>query len=411
MKAKQTRILAVLVLTSAWVCHGEEPNANAGRDGKAGSRTNAGWRVQAGWVHQWNRGMSVRGPAPMPSTGGRRSLSGAAGLTYPDNNAPIAREFDDGYVRPDLWTGDTGVPADRQGMTWNWGVDNAGQYNYDGGVHPTLTFHRDRGEAVGGAYSTTGGQSDDDFSSDGVEVKAMHLLRSWTKGGGTSNQPNAKVSLNMNLVVGLAWFPANKQTHRRAMEQDVYSLSETYTYLDYYGTEAGGSWPALDVPYSGSYGSVGGTDAGPLIPAMPESATLDSAYLGKLRNNVEIESKLWRLRGEVGIAFEKPLTDRLTVYVAPQFVLEFVDMSVERDESGSGGGTATSRSDSKHKMAVYPGVLLTAGADYRLSENWYAGASVGYEWLFEDPSVNVGPDRVKYDLNGGELSLYVGRSF
>ena len=236
----------------------------------------------------------------------------------------------------------------------------------------------------------------------------MRLLHTWARDVGTSNPPNAEVSLNMSLVVGLAWFPANKQTHRRSMGQDMYSLSETYTYLDYYGTEAGGSFPPLDVPYSGSFGSVGGTDAGPLIPATPESAALASAYIGTLQNSVEIESKLWRLRGEVGLEFEKPLTDRLSVYVAPQLVLEFVDMHVDRSETGTGGA---SRTDSKHKMGVYPGVLLTAGADYRLTENWYAGASLGYEWLIEDPSVRVGPDRVEYDLNGGEFGLYIGRRF
>ena len=407
MTEKQTRILTVLAVMSVWACYGQGSDA-AGRDGAAGIRTNAGWRIQAGWVHQWGRGMSVRGPAPALLTGGRRPLSGAAGLTYPDNGALVPRDFDDGYVRPDLWTGDAGVPADRQGMTWNWGADSAGQYNYDSGAHPTLTFHRDRGEYVGGAYSTSGGGSDDDLPSDGVEIKAMRLLHTWTRDVGTSNPPNAEVSLNMSLVVGLAWFPANKQTHRRSMGQDMYSLSETYTYLDYYGTEAGGSFPPLDVPYSGSFGSVGGTDAGPLIPATPESAALASAYIGTLQNSVEIESKLWRLRGEVGLEFEKPLTDRLSVYVAPQLVLEFVDMHVDRSETGTGGA---SRTDSKHKMGVYPGVLLTAGADYRLTENWYAGASLGYEWLIEDPSVRVGPDRVEYDLNGGEFGLYIGRRF
>ena len=62
-------------------------------------------------------------------------------------------------------------------------------------------------------------------------------------------------------------------------------------------------------------------------------------------------------------------------------------------------------------QGAQPGVLLTAGVDYRFSENWYAGASLGYEWLFQDPSVRVGPDKVTFDLNGGEMSLYVGRRF
>ncbi len=410
MKSTQTIILAIFGLSVAVRGYGEEQRANAGRD--KGSRTNNLWQVQVGWAHQWNRGMSVHGPAPMPSAGGRRALSAAPGLTYPDNNARIPREFNDGYVRPDLWTEDTGLPAERQGMTWNWGVQNASQYNYDGGVHPTLSYHISRGEYVGPAYNTgRGGKSDDDFPSDGIEIKAKRLLHAWMRGNGTASNRNDKVALETSLVVGLAWFPSTKQRSRRSTGQEVFGLSETYTYLDYYGTAEGGSWPAIDVPYSGTYGTVGGSDAGPLIPVTPESAALASVYLGSLNNSVEIESKLWRLRGEVGLEFTKPLTERLSVYVAPQFVLEFVDMSVERDERGSGGGMGTSRSDSKHKMAVHPGVLLTAGTDYRLSENWYAGASVGYEWLFEDPSVNVGPDRVEYDLNGGEFSLYIGRSF
>ncbi|MEI8079799.1 MAG: hypothetical protein WCH61_09270 [bacterium] len=152
MKAKHTsNILAVSVLMGALAGYGEEPRANGGRD--MGSRTNKAWQVQVGWVHQWSRGMTVRSPAPALSLGSGRALTGALGLTYPDNNALIARQFDDGYVRPDLWTGDLGVPAERQGMTWNWGANNASQYNYDGGDHPTLTYHINRGEYAGAVYS------------------------------------------------------------------------------------------------------------------------------------------------------------------------------------------------------------------------------------------------------------------
>lgn len=410
MKSIQRNSVFIVALTVAAAGYGQEQRANAGRG--TGPRTNSTWQVQVGWVHQWGRGMSVHGPAPALSLRSGRAAGGTPSLTYPDNNAVIPRDFDDGYVHPDLWTGDRGVPAERQGKTWNWGADNPSQYDYNGGVNPTLTYHIDRGEYLGGSATATGGSSDDDLPSEGVEVKFTHLLRSWTKGGGATNEPTPKVTLDMNLVVGLAWFPGNKQTHRRSTGQNVYSLSETYSYPDYYGTAAGGSWPALNIPYAGNYGSVGGTDAGPLIPATPDSSALVSAYMGTLRNNIEIESTVWRLRGEVGVEFVKPITDRLSVYAAPQLVLEFVDMSVDRTETATGpGGTSTTRSDSEHKMGLYPGVLLTAGADYRLSENWYAGASVGYEWLVEDPSVHVGPDKVEYDLNGGEFSLYVGRRF
>jgi len=412
VKAKHTsNILMILILMAALAGYGEERRANGGRD--TASRTNRAWQVQVGWVHQWGRGMTVRVPAPSLSLSSGRALTGAQGLTYPDNNALIPRTFDDGYVRPDLWSGDAGVPAERQGMTWNWGANNASQYNYDGGVHPTLTFHKNRGEYTGAAYSINSGKSDDDLPSDGIEIKTRYLLHSWTHSDGPTNAPSVKVVLDVNMVLGLALFPGTTQRYRHASGQDTYSISETYTYLDYYGTAAGGSWPALNLPYSGTYGTVGGSDAGPLIPLNPESSSLVSTYRGTAQKSVEIKSKLWRLRAEAGVEFVKPITDRLDVYVSPQFVVEFVDMSVDRTESetSAAGGTMASGSDHKHKMSLYPGVLLTAGADYRISENWYAGASLGYEWLFDDPSVRVGAYRVDYDLNGGEFSLYVGRSF
>jgi len=411
MKSTQFNMTAILALTVALAGYGQEPQLPAEQDLGLQTQKPSKWQVQVGGVHQWSRGMSVRGPAPTPSRGGRQALSGAAGLTYPDNNALVPRNFDDGYVRPDIWTGDSSVPAERQGMTWNWGAQSASQYDYDDGNHPTLSFHIDRGEFSGPAHNSGNGGSDNDFDAYGIEVKAKRLLHTWLRGGDEAENPNPRVALEMSLLVGLAWFPSITQNHRRSMGQSIYGLSETYTYLDYYGTEAGGSWPALDVPYSGSYGTVGGSDAGPLIPGSPESAALNSTYLGSSRNTVDIESKIWRLRGEAGLEFATPLTERLSLYVAPQFVLEFVDMSVDRRENGSGRGASSSSSESTHKMAVYPGILLTAGADYRINDNWYAGASVGYEWLFQDPYVRVGADKVTYDLNGGEVSLYVGRRF
>lgn len=369
--------------------------------------------------HQFGRGMSVSGPAPSLSYGSRGlSLRSGTGLKYPDNSAFIPRTFDDGYVRPDVWTGDTGLLTgsnpERYGMTWNWGANNASQYNYDQGAHPTLSYHINRGDRVGSAYNIKGGYSDDDFESNGVEVKARRLMHSWTDDRGSTNAANARTILDLNLVVGLAWFPRSTQRSGRAVGQGVYSMTETYTYLDHYGSGAGGSWPALDLPYSGSYGT--STDAGPLIPVTPESSELNQVYRGTIVDRVAIKSKMWHLRGEVGVELVKPITERLSVYLSPQVVLEFVDMDVERRETVTLDGTGSrnriaSRTNKKHKMTVMPGGLLTAGADYRFTENWYAGASFGWEELISDPYVRVGPDKVKYDLSGGEFSLYVGRRF
>ena len=413
MKITTTSIVAIVALTSAMAGYSEEPKGNTNTN--ATKNANNQWKVQAGWVHQWGRSMSVRGPSPTPFTSGRPSLSTAPGLTYPDNTLYIPRQFDNGFVNPDIWTGDPSVPVERRGMTWFWGADSAGQYNYNGGVNPTLTFNIARGEYVDSAYTIrNGGNSEDDMPTDGIEVIAKRILYSWTRGGGTSNEPNDKVWLDMSLIVGMAWFPAAKQRHLRAMGQNVYGLSDNYTYLDYYGTPAGGSNPALVIPYTGTYGTIGDPDAGPLIPGLPDSATQTATYLGSINRSIEVESKLWRLRSQVGVEFSAPILERLSIFAAPQLVFEFVDMSVNRTETSSYtgvGGGSTSQYNSKHKMGVYPGALLTAGANFLITKNWYLGASVGYEWLFVDPSVKVGPDKVTYNLDGGEFSLYVGCSF
>jgi hypothetical protein len=415
MKTSTTSIIAIVALTSALAGYSEESGAKAEKNTITNASDNANnqWKVQAGWVHQFGRSMSVRGPSPTPNTGGRPSLSARPGLKYSDNTQYIPRQFDNGFVNPDLWTGDSSVPVERQGMTWFWGADNT--VKYTAGANPTLTFSVARGEAVDSAYTiSSSGDSEDDMPTDGIEVMVKRILYSWTRGGGTSNEPNEKVWLDMSLIVGMVWFPSAKQRHLRSMGQNVYGLSESYTYLDYYGSTAGGSNPRLDIPYTGTYGTIGGSDAGPLIPGLPDSATQNQTYLGSINHSIALESKLWRLRSEVGVEFSMPIFERLSLFAAPQLVFEFVDMSVHRSEtssySGPGGGSV-SQYDSKHKMGVYPGALLTAGANFLITKNWYIGASVGYEWLFVDPSIKVGPDKVTYDLNGGEASLYVGCSF
>ncbi len=332
MKTKTTSILAIVALTSALVGYSEESkgntttntitHANSNTNTHTKTHANNKWKVQAGWVHQWGRSMSVRGPSPTPNTSGRPSLSSAPGLTYPDNTLYIPRQFDNGFVNPDIWTGDPSVPVERRGMTWFWGADSAGQYNYNGGINPTLTFNIDRGEYVDSAYTVSrGGDSEDDMPTDGIEVMAKRILHSWTRRGGTSNEPNEKVLLDMSLIVGMAWFPSTEQRHLRAMGQNVYGLSETYTYLDYYGSAAGGSNPALDIPYTGTAGSIGGPDAGPLIPGLPDSATQSSQnYLGSVNHSIELESKLWRLRSQVGVEFSVPIFERMSLFAAPQLV-------------------------------------------------------------------------------------------
>jgi hypothetical protein len=383
-------VLALAVFATATAGRGEEPREK-------------GWRVQAGWVHQWGRGMSVR--SGTPSFGGLSNGSGAPPLTYPDNSAYTNRVFDDGYVLLDPWTTDPLVPAERYGTTWNWGYQNSSQYdNTTDPNNPTLTFHRRTAAVIDDSspISATGGTSDD-LSSNGIELKVNRWLHTWEER-----------DIDLDLVLGLAWFKTEKAAVNRTYAQGGYSGLETYTYLDYFGTPTGGSWPWPFTPpdtYSGNY-----TGPGPLLPERPISSLMSDP--GTFNDTVSINGRLRRLRGEAGLAFTKPLTSRLSAYIEPQFVLEFVDVKVRRSEdvtftdNGSGATEQVGSSASeKKKIQFVPGFMLTAGADYRFTENWYVGASLGWEWLSRDVKVNAGSDQVVFDLEGGEFSLYLGRHF
>jgi hypothetical protein len=392
MKHFRLIVLTLTVVAAAIATRGEEPREK-------------GWRVQAGWVHQWGRGMDVRSGSPMLSRLPRSA--GAPALTYPDDSAYTNRVFDDGYVFLDPWTTDPGlIGSERYGMTWNWGYQNSSQYdNVTDPENPTLTFHIDQGFVTDenspvSAEGGTGGK----LPSDGIELKVKRWLHTWEDR-----------DIDLDLVLGLAWFKTDHSNVRRTYTQNGYNISEAYTYLDYFGTPAGGSWPWPFSPpdtYSGDY-----TGPGPLLPGTPIDSSLifDS---GTIRDSVLINGRLRRLRGEAGLSFIKPLTQRLNAYFEPQFVLEFVDAKVSRTETltfTEGNSEATtqiaSTTEKKSKARIVPGFLLTAGADYRFSENWYVGASLGWEWLFRDVEVNVGPDQVNFDLEGGEFSLYLGRHF
>ncbi len=370
------------------------------------------WRLQAGWVHQWGQSMEVRGPAPslynslIPRGGSKwfGQLPPGA-MTGPEDGLPVVWNFDDGYVFPDEESGvrpggDPGAPL----STHYWHYQNAGQYD---SVADTLTFHRDLGLRSSGSPGVRG-DNDDTFQSDGVEIKASRWLHTWEEW-----------DVDLDLVVGVAFFP-DTQTMRneRMTEQNMVRETETYTYSDYFGSPAGGNWqPGLDhwYPYYGRFRTNDDPPGdNPIIPLDYEVSSERTP--GVIRDTAQIEGRLWRLRGEVGPTFTKPLTRRVSVYVAPQLALEFVDACVHRSETVTfteNGQTSRlgSRSDHNDKTTVVPGFLLTAGTDCLVSENWYVGGSLGWEWLSRDVTVSVGPDRVRFDLDGYELNLYLGRKF
>src|SRR6056297_1015630 len=89
----------------------------------------AGWALGEGaWISAgpvWRSGMDV------DTSGGGAAGSAGSASDYAD------RTYDDGYVKQDPGTGNP-VSIDPN-TTWNWGYDNASQY--DAGAN-ALSFHR-----------------------------------------------------------------------------------------------------------------------------------------------------------------------------------------------------------------------------------------------------------------------------
>lgn len=374
------------------------------------------WRVQAGWVHEWGRHMDVRGPAPalykdlVPESGSRwKGAPPPEAMMGPESGLPTVWNYDDGYVFPDEQSDvDPGTEVNRK--THYWHYQNPGQYDRTTDpARPTVTFHRDLGHHYDGAprYSTGPGL-DDELPSDGIEFKVMRWLKTWKK-----------YNTDMDLVLGVAWFPSTDPLrHSRATQQNIVHRVTSYQYLDYFGSAEGGSWqPGLDYwyPFYGQYRTNDDPPGdNPIIPldyvASPEHSG------GIITDTVSIEAEIWRLRGAIGPTFTKPITRKLTGYFAPQFALEYVDVEVDRTETvtvnqnGSISKVGGSSQD-EHETEFVPGVLLTAGANYMVRTNWFVGASLGWEWMSKDVEVKVGPDTVSFDLDGGEFNLTVSRKF
>jgi hypothetical protein len=388
-------------------------------------RTSDVWRVQAGVVRQWGRGVRFSGPAAAVNPG---VLAGGlpcgpvtprAGDPLPtyDLTSFVPRTFDDGYVNPDLWTGDSGLQVtdpERYATTWNWQA-GSGQYNYDAGDHPTLTYHLHNNPSIDAADTVAGSRGDDDLPAWGFEVKALRALHTWTNDTPVSGESVSNVAGRLDLVLGVAWFPQARQQRRQSASREVEAVTETYTYRDFFGTAAGGSWGSLDpsLPYTGNYWG-----PGPLIPALPEGWDPTVVQVGTVRDRVTLEASCWHMRGELGAMLTRPLSDRWSVSFAPQLVAELVVIQAWRDEAltwtdaTSGQTTVLARERaSRSRVALVPGLLLTAGMDYQLSEHWNLGGSVGWEKLAGAPTLRIGRDRVRFELDGWEGSLYLGRSF
>ena len=347
-----------------------------------------GWQVQVGGAYQWGMKMDTRGPALTTP----HNYSIPPGVLPPDDGSVLAGTdgytFMDGYVRRDWYMDAPGASGNNLTMTWNWYYENASQYN---AIDHTLAFHRETAVSAGGTDDKT-------FDAAGLEISARHQLLQFC-------------GLDLGVDLAADWFPSMQASQTRFAS----SLFQTFYFSDPWGVLPGlaPGYQGPDYNYNNpaTPGDAGNLNLWPIQYAPTIGNTLE-------QTRVTTQAELYRVRTAAGPTLSVPLTDKLSVYATPQFTLSLVHADVTRHSTttstdmGTGITTLLSSSDaSDSKTAVLGGFLLAAGVDYQFAQDWYVGANIGHEWIPDGLSVNVGPDKTRLNLGGGQASIYVGTKF
>lgn len=350
------------------------------------------WQFAVGGVSQWGMKMNTHGPSPtIPHNysippGVLPPADGSAGVGLTD---PNGQTYVDGYVRRDWYMDAPGASGSDLSMTWNWHYNNANQYN---SVDHTLAFHRQTDESA-----TSSG--DEEFSGTGVEFSAKrHLL--------------SCCGLDVGVDLDMDWFPDLKaaQTRSQASRFTTYYYSDNWTVVN--GLPTGYQGPDYNYNNPSTPSDSGNQNTPPITYApIRVTDTLEQTI-------VATKADLNRIRAGFGPTLSVPLTSRLRVFATPQFTVNMVYAEVKRSQTttstdeGSHVTTTVSSSEvSQTKTAVLGGVLLSAGLEYGLSDNWTVGASIGHEWVPGNLHVTAGPDVTDLKLGGGEAKCYLGYKF
>ena len=350
------------------------------------------WSVSAGPMFHGGMKLSAGGSSYVQQNG----LHGMTAYRSVPKDAGAAggyanRTYDDGTVNTEAGTAEpaTLVP----GLTWNWSYQDAGQYD---AAHDRLSFHS-RGSAVSVAPDRNGAFDDEeDLVAYGFEIMASRFVTELKK-----------VDLSLDFGVQAQW------AEDQSMESSLYAEDITQSRVlvtDTYDTSGAGIPSA---PYSGNY-----TGPGPVIPNTPDARTTRTTATGRMTaaNNVRLDVEPMIASLVLGPRFTLRLGEgKGTVFVVPMISCTMVDVQVDRDETftltRADGTTSTLNrwSDSEDEQAFRFGAGIFAGADWPLGDGWSIGAKAGYQGVFEDVDVEVGPNWVSVDPNGYSVMITVGK--
>lgn len=263
------------------------------------------------------------------------------------------REYIDGYVKQDPGTGNPAAPDPN--ATWNWGYQNASQY--DGS---TLSFH------------APGALNDSSFSGNGFEmVGGIPLFETGTK-------INPRL-LGIDLCVGLQFIGWDNAVVG-------YDVTDRYNV------------PGITMPGAGHQGSYDGPFDTPAVLPSPVIPNLPSQrILSPIKLNTDL-IELW-----IGPRFTVDVMDDLSLFAMPKLSINFINAEVSR-AAGSFYGDFDSR-NSDFKL----GAGTVFGAEYAL-DNLTFTLWGGYEWV-DSMDFSIGSGDVELDASGFTFGISIGYTF
>jgi len=334
---------------------------------------------------------------------------------YPDGYFPpppppcLCWFYDDGFLMADSGTSDPTSPG--FGLTSIWRYDNASQYDPIG---ETLTFHNRSAGVDGYSYELSAATVidrptalSDTFSGQGLESIV-----------GVSGPSSGTVSVDLCVGVSAIW-DAEAALLGVTFEEDV--IQRRHTVYREYSKTAVHDVSGVTIP-SAPYRTIPG---GPAIPYDPLTSSSSSRTYSSLsgqwewtnRNHIDISAStdiysLW-----LGPRIHAHAFDCVNVHLTPRLSVNIVDVGVSRYEtltrSYEGGDTMIVHSwaDQGSKTDTVFGGGVTAGVDWESAKGFFAGIQGGYEWVADEVTVNVGPNKVSIDISGYTATAVAGFRF
>lgn len=371
----------------------------------------------------WFRGdmdVSVDGGSRAAESGTQATRSGTQGATAriaafappDDGTAQVLREFDDGYVGPSGW-----IWARDAGLSQYFGYQNDSQYDASA---DTLTFtasrsassteRRTRTEVRSAAPGWSGHSSLD--GSGGLVTVGYGIT--------------TKRLFNVSLQIQAGWLDGLDASFRgrQAWRQDVTwtttesssERSQSWNYI--YDTLGHPSFPPAPYAETDPSGAGGNfisdrpmeiTEAGGLL-VETDRVVGQKRRTAFSRVDLETEGRLLVLTFGPRLRFR--LLENLSVLVQGGVTANFLDVEWTRAEvfAWEDGQEINSWVDRDDEQKWLWGGTISAGVQWALTPQWYVVASGGHDWV-ESTHVTVGPDRLRYNLDGWRAEVAAGWLF